>query len=1347
MPNKSPVVASFALDVGGTFTDCLAQLANGTTRRLKVLSSSVVKGIASRRGTDWIDPQRSQQCDGFWRTASLRWLADDGTILDQARVVEFESRGGRLELEREILAPIDKPLRYELTFGSPAPLLAIRQALGLRGNENIPAVDVRLGTTRGTNALLTRSGASTAWVTTRGFADLLHIGDQQRPRLFDLSIQKPKPLFCATAEIDERMDASGQVIRPLDLEQARRELVRLKQAGIEALAIALLHAYREPAHELQLESLARDIGFDSIRLSHRTAPVIKLVARGRTTLVDAYLDLVLKDYLAAIGDALGAGSRLSLMTSAGDLVSPERFSGKDSLLSGPAGGVVGLARVSRRSGKGRGIGFDMGGTSTDVSRYDGRFEIESESHKAEVAVVVPTLAIETVAAGGGSICRVSDGRLLVGPESAGADPGPACYGRGGPLTVTDLNVWLGRVRAERFPFPLDRAAIERRLNEEQSRLATASGIVGDTCDSAALHRLALGWWRIANAKMAAAIRSVSVGKGYDPRRYPLVAFGGAAAQHACAVAEELGMTTVLCPADASILSAAGIGAARRSVRLLQGVYAPLVGSNLDALEDSFRSLEAQAKEQLERESSSAVNASLSRAVELRYAGTDAPLRLELDATSSNVREAFEELHRRRFGYVQQRAIEIVALHVSATEPDEDRSRRDEARKLRQASSSIKQTLITALGIVQGQVFERQDLGVGDWILGPAIIVDDHSTIVVDVGWEALILESGTIELRAASGIVGDTRESVRSQTSEISTELDAVEVELFANHFQSIAEQMGITLRNTAASVNVKERLDFSCAIFDSQGRLVVNAPHIPVHLGAMSETVRCLVRDERVMRRGDVFLTNDPYLGGSHLPDLTVITPVFIGADRGATDQAVGLSRVSNETNRAPSFFVASRAHHAEIGGLTPGSMPASSKTLGDEGVVLRHFRVVSGGVDRLESLARGLSGRPELEDADRLLVRHPSRSPQENVADIQAQIAANRQGEERLIELCLEHSEKRVAAAMEALQSLAQQRLNRVLKELGEGERRFVDRMDDGSQIAVTLRIAGGRLTIDFAGTSGVHPGNLNANRGIVTAAVMYVLRCLMSHEEELWRCRFDAEPCERHVERERSGGTSAKETFEVPLNHGLLENVEIVIPPGMLNPPQPREVLEGAAVVGGNVETSQRVVDVLLGAIGIAAASQGSMNNLLFGDETFGYYETICGGSGATPWSDGADAVHTHMTNTRITDPEVLERRFPVRLWRFAIRRGSGGAGERRGGDGVIREFEFLKPLTVSLLTNRRTTQPYGLCGGRSGESGVNEFRASKDEQESELGSSTEIKAEAGSRLTVKTPGAGAWGEAKS
>ncbi|HAN98532.1 MAG TPA: hypothetical protein DCQ98_14350 [Planctomycetaceae bacterium] len=755
---------------------------------------------------------------------------------------------------------------------------------------------------------------------------------------------------------------------------------------------------------------------------------------------------------------------------------------------------------------------------------------------------------------------------------------------------------------------------------------------------------------------------------------------------------------------------------------------------------------------------------------MRYVGTDAALRIERPADGDWL-AAFRDAHRRRYGYERAAAIEVTVLHVTASEPERPPKGIDRDETRRRPTSGVRQRLVTEAGVFEGPVFERTELETGDRVDGPALIVDDHSTVVVDPGWSALRLASGTLRLdreqRATTGVL---RGATADETNEEGDEtLDPITIELFANRFQSIAEQMGLTLRNTATSVNVKERLDFSCALFDGEGRLVVNAPHIPVHLGAMSETVRCLVRDEPAMAPGDVYLTNDPYLGGSHLPDLTVITPLFLTS--------------SSSVPSVPSvvrFFLASRAHHAEIGGLTPGSMPPFSKSLGDEGVILRHVKIVDAGIDRLDALRRGLSGQVDPDDAGRIVVRYPSRNPDENLADIQAQIAANRQGAERLTELCREQGTARVAAAMRGLQRIASERLARVLSRLGDGTRSFEDRMDDGSPIRVEIERRDGRLTIDFAGSAPVHPGNLNANRGIVTAAVLYVLRCLMKHEDRLASLRWkDATKASGTVGDRAADDddaitpdtiTSGSDAdtiddrpspttlgrFDVPLNHGLLEGVEIRIPEGMLSPPQPSDPASGAAVVGGNVETSQRVVDVLLGALGIAAASQGTMNNLLFGNERFGYYETICGGAGATPWSDGADAVHTHMTNTRITDPEVLERRFPVRLWRFEIRLGSGGTGRHRGGNGVTREFEFLEPLQLSLLTNRRTTNPFGLSGGLPGSAGLNELtsapRTAPPPTESPeppvpsvttLPSSAEHQVAVADRLTIRTPGGGGWG----
>jgi 5-oxoprolinase (ATP-hydrolysing) len=1268
----------FWLDVGGTFTDCLAKTPDGQLIRRKVLSSAVTKGLATGESTaeEIVDPARGEPA-GFWTGYTLRLLNDAGSVVWQTAVVgsqfgrfqlssSVEERHGGRSLQREA-----NSLQYELVSPEEAPILAIRLFLGLRLEQPIPPCSVRLGTTRGTNALLTRRGAKTAFVTTRGFADVLRIGYQNRPKLFELVIRKPPPLFVETAEIDERIAADGSVLVEPRAEQVRAELSRLKAAGIESLAICLLNSYANPRHEELVARIANELGFAEISISTQVSPLMKLVPRGDTTVVDAYLNPVLRTYVQRLAASL-PGSDVRLMTSAGGLVGSGQFTGKDSILSGPAGGVVGFSRVAKAAGFNKAIGFDMGGTSTDVARYDGRFEYEYETQKAGVRIAAPMLAIETVAAGGGSICRYDGMKLVVGPDSAGADPGPACYGRGGPLTVTDCNLILGRLLPEHFPFPLDRAAVEKRLAEVLSQLPRGNATEGVPYSAL---ELAEGFVRIANANMAAAIRSISLAKGYDPRDYALVAFGAAGPQHACAVAAELGITRILIHPDAGVLSALGIGLADVVKHRSAGVYDRL-DSSTDRLPGQLDELARLARLDVIAEGIADDRVTIRRSLDLRYVGTDTAITIA-EPAGGDFAAAFVAEHRRLYGYIHEaRPLEVVAARVQATGRSTDTLDASHAATRSLAQPAGMRTLAVGGQWVAADVYDRSRLRAGA-VIGSAIVVDPLATTIVDPGWFATVLSGGELLLtRDASPQV-----AVARHASDASA--DPALLEIFNNHLTAIATQMGITLRNTSLSVNVKERLDFSCAIFTSAGDLVVNAPHIPVHLGAMGQTVKQVIADNRLMKPGDVFVTNDPYRGGSHLPDVTVVTPVFQGEER--------------------LFFTASRAHHAEIGGITPGSMPPFSKNLVEEGVLIRNFLAIDGGTSRLDGLRRVLASGP-----------FPSRSSDANLADITAQIAANRQGAADLQQMVERYSLPVVQTYMRHIQDAAERKMRRAIASLPAGRREFIDHLDDGTPIKVAITTSGERLTIDFTGTGPISAGNLNANRAIVTAAVMYVLRLLIGED--------------------------------IPLNQGVLAPVEIILPECILNPP-PRERPEDcAAVVGGNVETSQRVVDVLLGALGLAAASQGTMNNLLFGDATFGYYETICGGSGATADADGADAVHTHMTNTRLTDPEVLEARYPVRLHEFRVRRGSGGAGRHHGGDGVVRRLEFLKPLTLSILSQRRGPYPpYGLAGGQPGALGRNTLqRVGQTFLSAEaLPALVQTEVQPSDILTIETPGGGGFG----
>lgn len=1269
----------FWIDVGGTFTDCLAKLPDGSIRRHKLLSSGVTKGrVGSGSSSRFlVDDARGGDPAGFWADWRLAVVGDDGGELDSSEVTGFEPQSGGLQLsglEREPPAG----LVYELRCDLEAPVIAIRYLMGLPLAESVPPVHLRLGTTRGTNALITRTGARTALVTTRGFGDVLEIGYQARPRLFDLTIRKPPGLAAAVVEIDERMTHDGIVLaRPREA-VFRQQLQALADAGIESLAICLLHADRHPEHERVVERVARDVGFQEISVSHVVVPLPKFVARCDTTLADAYLNPVLREYVARLRDSL-PGSTLRFMTSAGGLVAAESFCGKDSILSGPAGGVVGFSGAAKAAGFSRAIGFDMGGTSTDVSRFDGRFELEYETQKAGVRLVAPAMAIETVAAGGGSICRYDGVKLVVGPESAGAEPGPACYGRSGPLTVTDVNLFLGRVVAERFPFPLDREAAERRLQEVADEVSINSPI--------ALDELAAGFVRIANANMASAIRSVTIAKGADPADYVLVSFGGAAAQHACAIARELGIRQVLNPSEAGVLSALGIGLADITRHRSCGIERPLNQESLAYAAERLDALERDAIEEVHGESDGSITAS--RSLDLRYRGVDSFLTIEWPA-DNNFAAAFAAKHEQLYGYIHKnRPLEISAARVAVV------SRA--AKSLPQSSRQSLNTPAPRASVVVNfdgarrlaPLFDRSELSAGDRIEGPAIVTEDISTTVVEIGWIAEVMSSGELLLVDTDKEDASTP-SIRNPISDIRNSPDPALLEIFNNHLRSIAEQMGVALRNTASSVNVKERLDFSCAIFTADGRLVANAPNVPVHLGAMGETVRATIAANLDLQSGDVIATNDPYAGGSHLPDITVITPIH--------DSATGELQ----------FFTANRAHHAEIGGIVPGSMPPFSKNLADEGVLLRNIKIVAAGESQFEALRAQLTAGP-----------YPTRDVETNLADVAAQVAANRHGARDLTNLIERYSWPLVRQYMDFVQDAAEQKVRAALAKLPAGTHAFTDYLEsaDGTSVPVNVRFtihpagANPAATVDFTGTGPVVSGNLNANRAIVSAAVIYVLRVLVDED--------------------------------IPLNHGVLRSVEIVLPTCLLNPEPSTTPETTPAVVGGNVETSQRVVDVLLGALGVAAASQGTMNNLVFGDAAFGYYETICGGSGATADSPGASAVQVHMTNTRLTDPEILERRYPVRLHEFAIRRGSGGLGQNRGGDGVLRRLEFLRPLTLSLLTERRGPHPpYGMTGGRPGSLGRNRLLRS-DGTVVELGGIAELEVTPGDILIIETPGGGGFG----
>jgi 5-oxoprolinase (ATP-hydrolysing) len=1179
------------------------------------------------------------------------------------------------------LSPEHRILTRKLLSAHPeryrdAAIQGIRDFLGLAAGDPIPAgriASVKMGTTVATNALLERQGEPVVLVTTLGFRDMLRIGYQNRPRLFDRHIVLPDRLERRVIEAQERIDAEGNVLLPLDEERVAADLRAAFAAGCTAAAIVLMHGYRFPAHEERIAEIAREIGFTQISVSHQVSPLMKIVSRGDTTLVDAYLSPVLGRYVRQVADALGDAVPLAFMQSNGGLIGADRFQGRDAILSGPAGGIVGMVGTAEAAGFGKVIGFDMGGTSTDVSHYAGDYERTLETVVAGVRLRVPMMSIDTIAAGGGSICRFDGTRLRVGPESAGADPGPACYRRGGPLTITDCNVLLGKLQPDCFPKlfgpggdeAIDAAIVREKFAALAGEVA-AAGLPPTTPEA-----LAEGFLAIAVDSMANAIKKISVARGHDVADYVLACFGGAAGQHACLVADALGMGHVMIHPLAGVLSAYGIGLADQRILRHRAVEAPLGAAALGDAAAAMDMLEGECREQVVSDGFDPGAARFRRSLLIRYQGTDTGIEID-EADEATIRRVFEERYRQRFTFAMPGVpliIESVAaeLIVPPTRPEPSRVG---------ASGSSSDTVRAARMFADGAlhdapVMARGDLAAGTTLAGPAIIHDSTATVVVEPGWTARVTESGDLIL---------SRTTPRAQrVGSDGTMLDPVRLEIFNNLFMAIAEQMGQALQNSALSVNIKERLDFSCALFDGGGALVANAPHMPVHLGSMGDSVRA-VRDAaagsaRGLRPGDAYLINNPYNGGTHLPDLTVVMPVFDAAGRCA-------------------FYVAARGHHADIGGRTPGSMPPDSRTLDEEGVLFDAFPLVEDGQLREAAFREKLASGP-----------WPARDPDRNVGDIRAQIAACTRGAAEIGRMVAQYGQDSVTAYMRHVQDNAAEAVRRVLDRIGDGA--FSYELDDGSQISVAIRVdrAARRATIDFTGTSDQQPSNFNAPPSICRAAVLYVMRTLVDED--------------------------------IPMNDGCLEPIDIVIPDGsMLRPAYP------AAVVAGNVETSQVITDALYAATGTMAAAQGTMNNFTFGDAVYQYYETIGGGSGAGPGFDGTAAVQTHMTNSRLTDPEILEWRFPVLLEAFEVRTGSGGPGRHRGGDGIHRRIRFRQPMTATILSNRRRVAPFGLEGGAPGEAGRNRvIRA--DGTVEEVGSRQSVEMGVGDVFAIETPGGGGFG----
>ena len=1167
------------------------------------------------------------------------------------------------------------PERYQ-----DAAVQGIRDLLGIEGDTAIPpdtVALVKMGTTVATNALLERKGDRTVFVTTRGFGDTLRIGYQNRPDLFARHIVLPEMLYERVIEVKERIDAHGALVTPLDEDGTRRSLQTAYDAGIRAVAIAFVHGYRYAAHEARVAAIATDIGFQQVSVSHAVSPLMKLVSRGDTTVVDAYLSPLLRRYVDQVAGELEAerqsGPKLMFMQSNGGLTDAHLFQGKDSILSGPAGGVIGMVRTASMAGFRKVIGFDMGGTSTDVSHYDGAYERTFETLVAGVRMRAPMMHIHTVAAGGGSILHFDGARFRVGPDSAGANPGPACYQRGGPLTVTDCNVMLGKLQAAFFPAvfgpnadqALDVQVVRQKFVAFAQEIASATGNTVQSPEA-----VAAGFLRIAVENMANAIKKISVQRGYDVTEYSLNCFGGAAGQHACLVADALGMKTVFLHPFAGVLSAYGMGLADvRALRERQ-IEQPLSTSAISVLETACAELGDEAGNEILAQDVSADRLSLHKRVHLRYQGTDTALQVDLSDLDA-MRTAFETTHKQRFGFIvegRQLVAEAVSVEaVGTTEQVDD-------AELPAAEDSTAQPLQRVRAYMDGAwqdtpVFQREHLQPSQRIPGPAIICEPTATTVVEPEWQAELNRYGHLLL---------TRLRPRAHRAAIGTAADPVMLEVFNNLFMSVAEQMGATLANTAYSVNIKERLDFSCAIFAPDGSLVANAPHVPVHLGSMGESIKTVIKaNQGTMRPGDAYVLNAPYNGGTHLPDVTVITPVF-------------------DTTRADRilFYVGSRGHHADIGGRTPGSAPPDSTTIHQEGVLIDNFLFVRQGRLREQEMRQLLGSGA-----------YPCRNPDQNMADLRAQLAANETGVQELRKMVEHFGIEVVHAYMQHVQDNAEESVRRVLDVLTDGT--FTYPMDNGCQIRVSIRVdkAARRASIDFSGTSSQHSGNYNAPAAVCKAAVLYVFRTLVA----------DA----------------------IPLNEGCLKPLDIIIPPHSIISPQ-----YPAAVIAGNTEVSQCVTDALYGALGVLASSQGTVNNFVYGNEQYQNYETICGGTGAGPDHPGCDAVHSHMTNTRMTDPEVLEWRFPVRVESFAIRHGSGGVGQQPGGAGITRRLRFLESTIVTTLCSHRLTEPYGLAGGQAGERGRDTVER-VDGSIEELAGSDETLMQPGDVFVMQTPGGGGFG----
>jgi 5-oxoprolinase (ATP-hydrolysing) len=1183
------------------------------------------------------------------------------------------------------IAPDGEIIVHKLLSENPerypdAAMQGIREILGIAGNAPIPTsqiASIKMGTTVATNALLERRGTPTLLLITKGFRDALRIGYQNRPDIFARQIILPEMLYRQVIEVSERLSAQGEILLPLEID---RDLIAAVQSaydqGIRACAIVLMHGYRYPDHELRLAEVVKSIGFTQVSISHQVSPLMKLVSRGDTTVVDAYLSPILRRYVAQISSQLGAEVPLLFMQSNGGLTVASQFQGKDSILSGPAGGMVGAVKTSAKAGFGKIIGFDMGGTSTDVSHYAGEYERTSETLVAGVRLRTPMMSINTIAAGGGSIVSFDGSRYRVGPESAGANPGPACYRRGGGLTVTDCNVLVGKVQPAFFPqvfgvngdLPLDSSIVQQKFSSLAAEIASVTGVLQTPA------AVASGFLAIAIDKMAAAIKKISTQRGYDVSDYTLCSFGGAGGQHACLIAEALGMTKIFLHPLAGVLSAYGIGLADLRTIKEQALEVLLTDDAMAEIDQVIDQLTAKGRSEIIAQG--IADTQEITKIHLRYVGSDTGLSVDF-ADVTTMKLEFDRAYADRYGFcnvdraliVELVSVEVVGRTIDFQNPpsswQSERSKRAVNSSDLQSTNTVK--IYTKNSWHDCPVYQRNSIGVADTIIGPAIIVEATGTNILEPGWQG--------QLTAENYLIFTRPETSESVFLQDYSQPDPVLLEIFNNLFRSIAEEMGITLQNSSSSVNIKERLDFSCAIFDQQGQLVANAPHIPVHLGSMSESVRSLMQAHGAdLKPGDVYISNNPYNGGTHLPDITVVTPVFGSAD-------------------PPLFYLASRGHHADIGGITPGSMPPHSMSVTEEGILLDNKKLVAASQFLAAELRQWLQESP-----------YPARNPDRNIADLQAQIAANERGIQELLRTVDHYGLELVQAYMGYVQDNAAAAVCKAIDTLADGS--FTYFTDEGCQIQVAIQINHLQQTarVDFTGTSPQQPNNANAPLAVCMAAVLYVFRTLVDDD--------------------------------IPLNAGCLRPLEIIVPEGsMLNPRYP------AAVVAGNVETSQAVTNALYGALGVMAAAQGTMNNFTFGNDKYQYYETICGGSGAGKGFAGTDAVQTHMTNSRLTDPEVLEWRFPIVVEEFSVRSHSGGSGKYPGGSGTVRRLRFREPMTAAILASHRLVPPFGLAGGGAGAVGHNYVE--RQGVREDLGGRAEVQMQTGDVFVIETPGGGGYG----